>query len=61
MRRLPLAATLAALVFLDVSALSGITGNQVLHIQPLGKELPNEDLAFYAFHFLHRTYRLSDS
>ena len=46
MRRLPLAATLATLVFLDVSALSGITGNQVLHIQPLGKELPNEDLAF---------------
>jgi archaemetzincin len=46
MRRLPLVAALSALVFLDVSAQSGIIANQVLHIQPLGKELPNEDLAF---------------
>ena len=46
MRRLPLVAALATIVFLDVSAQSGIMGNHILHIQPLGKELPNEDLAF---------------
>ena len=46
MRRLPLVAALAALVFFDVSAQSGIMGNHVLNIQPLGKELPSEDLVF---------------
>ena len=46
MQRLPLVAALAAIVFLDVSAQSGIMGKHVLNIQPLGKELPNEDLAF---------------
>ena len=43
MRRLPL--IVALLVFLDISAQSGIPGNQVLLIQPLGTELPNEDMA----------------
>jgi archaemetzincin len=46
MRRLPLGVALAVLVFLDVSAQSGVEGKQVLLIQPLGKELPNEDMAF---------------
>jgi archaemetzincin len=46
MRRFPVVVTLAVLVFLDVSAQSGIPGNQVLLIQPLGKEIPNEDIAF---------------
>jgi archaemetzincin len=46
MRRLPVVVALAFLIFLDVSAQSGIPGNQVLHIQPLGKELPDEDIAF---------------
>jgi archaemetzincin len=45
MRRLLLVVALAALVFLDISAQSGVPGNQVLLIQPLGKELPNEDMA----------------
>jgi archaemetzincin len=46
MRRLSLVAALAAIVFLDVSAQSGIMENHALNIQPLGKELPSEDLAF---------------
>ena len=46
MQRLPLIVALAALVFFDVSAQSGIPGSQVLNIQPLGKELPNEDMLF---------------
>jgi archaemetzincin len=46
MRRLLLVVALAVLVFLDVPAQSGIPGNQVLLIQPLGKELPNEDMVF---------------
>jgi archaemetzincin len=46
MPRFSLVAALAVLVFFDVSAQSGIPGKQVLLIQPLGKELPNEDMDF---------------
>ena len=45
MRRLPLIVALEVLVFLDISAQSEVPGKQVLLIQPLGKELPNEDMA----------------
>lgn len=45
MRRLPLVVALEVLVFLDISAQSEVQGKQVLLIQPLGKELPNEDMA----------------
>jgi len=45
MRRFPLLVALEMLVFLDISAQSGIPGKQVLLIQPLGKELPDEDMA----------------
>ena len=34
------------MVLLDISAQSGIVGSRILHIQPLGKELPGEDMAF---------------
>jgi archaemetzincin len=44
-RRLPLIVALEVLVFLDISAQSGVSGRQVLLIQPLGQELPNEDMA----------------
>jgi archaemetzincin len=46
MQRFPLIVALAALFFFDVSAQSGIQRNQILDIQPLGKELPNEDMTF---------------
>ena len=45
MRRFPLLVALEMLVFLDISAQSGVPGKQVLLIQPLGKELPDEDMA----------------
>ncbi len=45
MRRLPLIVALEVLVFLDISAQSEVPGKQVLLIQPLGKELPGEDMA----------------
>lgn len=45
MRRLPLIVALEVLVFLDISAQSGVPGKQVLLIQPLGKELPGDDVA----------------
>lgn len=45
MRRLPLIMALELLVFFDISAQSEVPGRQVLHIQPLGRELPNEDMA----------------
>ena len=45
MRRLPLIVALEVLVFLDISAQSGVPGKQVLLIQPLGKELPDADMA----------------
>jgi archaemetzincin len=44
MRRLPLIVALGVFVFFDISAQSGVPGKQVLLIQPLGKELPNEDM-----------------
>jgi archaemetzincin len=44
MRRFPLVGVLVILAFLDISALFGIPGKQVLLIQPLGTELPNEDM-----------------
>lgn len=46
MRRLPLIVALEVFVFLDISAQSGISGKQVLLIQPLGRELPDGDMAF---------------
>jgi archaemetzincin len=45
MRRLSLIIVLEALALLNISAQSGISGKQVLHIQPLGAEIPNEDMA----------------
>jgi archaemetzincin len=45
MRRFPIIGTLAVLVFLDISAPSEVPGKQVLLIQPLGNELPYEDMA----------------
>ena len=36
---------LEILAFLDITAQSGVSGKQVLLIQPLGTELPNEDMA----------------
>jgi archaemetzincin len=45
MRQFPLVVALEILVFLDISAQSGIPGKQVLLIQPLGTELPSEDMA----------------
>jgi archaemetzincin len=44
MRRLPLVVALEALVLLNISALFGVPGKQLLLIQPLGTELPNEDM-----------------
>lgn len=45
MRRLPIIMALEILAFLDILAQSGVSGKQVLLIQPLGTELPNEDMA----------------
>jgi archaemetzincin len=45
MRRLRVIIALEVLAFLNISAQSGISGKQVLHIQPLGAEIPNEDMA----------------
>jgi len=45
MRRFPFIVALEVLVFLDISAQSGVPGKQVLLIQPLGKELAYEDMA----------------
>jgi archaemetzincin len=45
MRRLPLIVALELLAFLDISAQSEVPGQQVLLIQPLGTELPDEDIA----------------
>jgi archaemetzincin len=45
MRRLPIIGALAVLIFLDISAQSEVPGKQVLLIQPLGNELPYEDMA----------------
>lgn len=45
MRRLPIIRVLAVLIFLDISAQSEVSGKQVLLIQPLGNELPYEDMA----------------
>ena len=45
MRRFPLIMALEVLVFFDISVKSGVPGKQLLVIQPLGKELPYEDIA----------------
>jgi archaemetzincin len=45
LRRLPLIVALAAMAFLEISVQSAVSGKQVLLIQPLGAELPNEDMA----------------
>jgi archaemetzincin len=45
MRRFPLIVALEILVFLDISVQSGVPGKHVLLIQPLGKELPDEEMA----------------
>jgi archaemetzincin len=45
MRRLPLIVALEVIVFLDISAQSSVSGKQILLIQPLGTEIPNEDMA----------------
>jgi archaemetzincin len=45
MRRLPLIVALEVLVFLDIPAHSDAPGRQVLLIQPLGEELPKEEIA----------------
>jgi archaemetzincin len=45
MRRLPLIVALNVLVFLDIPAQSEVPRKEVLLIQPLGKELPDEDMA----------------
>jgi archaemetzincin len=45
MQRLPLIVALNVLVFLDIPAQSEVPGKEVLLIQPLGKELPDEDMA----------------
>jgi len=45
MRRLLLIVALEVLVLLDISVQYGVPGNQLLLIQPLRKELPNEDMA----------------
>jgi archaemetzincin len=45
MQRLPLILSLVVMVFLDISAQSGVPRKQVLLIQQLGKELPNQDMA----------------
>jgi archaemetzincin len=46
MRRLPVIIALEVLIFLDIAAQSGIPGNHVLLIQPLGKKIPDEDMTF---------------
>jgi archaemetzincin len=45
MHRFLLAGVLAILVFLNISTLFGIPDKQVLLIQPLGAQLPDEDIA----------------
>ena len=45
MRRLPVIIVLGILAFLDIPAQSGVSGKQVLLIQPLGPGLPDEDMA----------------
>jgi len=45
MWRLPMIAALEVLAFLDIPAHSDAAGRQVLLIQPLGRELPHEEVA----------------
>jgi archaemetzincin len=44
MRRLPLIIALGVLLFLNISAQSSVPGKQILLIQQLGAEIPNEDM-----------------
>lgn len=45
MRRFPVIVVLELLAFLNISAQREVPGQQVLLIQPLGNELPSEDMA----------------